>query len=162
MLTSLIGAPPGYIGYEDEGILSKHILQYPMSILVFKSYDKACLSIKSFINNMLYKGSFIDQKGRNINLANTIMVIEGIKDKKSVGFSNIISKDNIFDECLYFNTTKNRLNEKYQNALKKLSYEISFDFDISVQDKKSVNEYLFNLVNNKEKGKYLISKEDIK
>lgn len=161
MLTSLIGAPPGYVGYEDEGILSKHILQYPISVLVFKSYDKACGSVKSFINNMLYKGSFIDQKGRMISLANSILIIEGIKDKKSVGFSSSKDKDNTFDEYIYFNKTKNILNEKYQNALKKLSYEIAFDFDIDRNNRRMVNEYLYNLVKTKAKGEYFIKSEEI-
>lgn len=162
MLTSLIGAPPGYVGYEDEGVLSKHILQYPMSILVFKGYDKACGAIKSFINNMLYKGSFIDQKGRAISLANSIMIIEGIKDKKSVGFNSSINSDNIFDENITYNDLSNKLNEKYQNALKRLAYEVSFDFDINQNNKRNVNDYLYNLVNNNDKGKYFIKHEEIK
>ena len=162
MLTSLIGAPPGYVGYEDEGILSKHILQYPMSILVFKGYDKSCGAIKSFVINMLYKGSFIDQKGRVISLANSIMIIEGIKDKKSVGFSSSINTDNIFDEYITYNNLSNKLNEKYQNALKKLAYEVSFDFDINQNNKRNVNDYLYNLVNNNDKGKYFIKHEELK
>lgn len=162
MLTSLIGAPPGYVGYEDEGVLSKHILEYPMSIIIFKGYDKACGTIKSFISNMLYKGEFIDQKGRCISLNYTILVIEGIKEKKNVGFSNsMVLKDNIFDEYIISTNKTNTLNEKYQNALKKLSYEISFDFDISINDKNKVNEYIYNLVNTKEKGSYIIKKEEI-
>ena len=162
MLTSLIGAPPGYVGYEDEGVLSKHILEYPMSIIVFKGYDKACGTIKSFVSNMLYKGEFIDQKGRCVSLNYTILIIEGIKEKKNVGFSNsIVLKDNIFDEYIISTNKTNTLNEKYQNALKKLSYEISFDFDISINDKNKVNEYIYNLVNTKEKGSYIIKKEEI-
>ena len=162
MLTSLIGAPPGYVGYEDEGVLSKHILEYPMSIIVFKGYDKACGTIKSFVSNMLYKGEFIDQKGRCISLNYTILIIEGIKEKKNVGFSNsMVLKDNIFDEYIISTNKTNTLNEKYQNALKKLSYEISFDFDISINDKNKVNEYIYNLVNTKEKGSYIIKKEEI-
>ena len=162
MLTSLIGAPPGYVGYEDEGVLSKHILEYPMSIIIFKGYDKACGTIKSFVSNMLYKGEFIDQKGRCISLNYTILIIEGIKEKKNVGFSNsIVLKDNIFDEYIISTNKTNTLNEKYQNALKKLSYEISFDFDISINDKNKVNEYIYNLVNTKEKGSYIIKKEEI-
>lgn len=162
MLTSLIGAPPGYVGYEDEGVLSKHILEYPMSIIVFKGYDKACGTIKSFVSNMLYKGEFIDQKGRCISLNYTILIIEGIKEKKNVGFSNsMVLKDNIFDEYIISTNKTNTLNEKYQNALKKLSYEISFDFDISINDKNKVNEYIYNLVNTKEKGSYVIKKEEI-
>ena len=92
---------------------------------------------------MLYKGSFIDQKGRAISLANSIMIIEGIKDKKSVGFNSSINSDNIFDENITYNDLSNKLNEKYQNALKRLAYEVSFDFDINQNNKRNVNDYLY-------------------
>lgn len=161
MLTSLIGAPPGYVGYEDEGTLCKHILQYPMSILVFKNFDKACGSIKSFVLNMLYKGDFMDQKGRNISLANTIFIIDGIKNKQSVGFDCSMHKEELFDEYLTYNSKINTLNHKYQEALKRLSYEVAFEFDINLENKRNVNSYLYKLLHDKKEGAYTIKKEEI-
>ncbi len=161
MLTSLIGAPPGYVGYEDEGALCRHILEYPMSVLVFKNFDKACGSIQSFILNMLYKGDFIDQKGRSVSLSNTIFIIEGIKNKQAVGFNNLVSKDTGFDEYITYTGTAVNLNHKYQDALRKLSYEVSFDFDINGENKRTVNSYLYNLLHDKKEGKYTIKKEEI-
>lgn len=68
MLTSLIGAPPGYIGYEDEGILSKHILAYPSSILVLKNFHEASGNVSSFLLNCIRNGYYTDQKSRLIQL----------------------------------------------------------------------------------------------
>lgn len=161
MLTSLIGAPPGYVGYEDEGVLSRHILQYPMTLLIFKNFDKACGSIKSFILNMIYKGDFIDQKGRNVSLKNTIIIIEGLSNKNPIGFSTSIKEDNLFDEYILSDKTPSNLNEQYQNALKKLSYEVSFDFDINYENKKKVNAYLYKLLGDKKSGSFKIKKEEI-
>lgn len=161
MLTSLIGAPPGYVGYEDEGTLCKHILEYPMSVLVFKNFDKACGSIKSFILNMMIKGDFIDQKGRSINLANTIFIIEGMKDRQSVGFNSNITKNELFDEYITYNKPMMSLNRKYENALRKLAYEVSFEFDINGENKKNVNTYLYRLLHDKTEGTYVIKKEEI-
>lgn len=161
MLTSLIGAPPGYVGYEDEGTLCKHILEYPMSVLVFKNFDKACGSIKSFILNMIVKGDFIDQKGRSINLANTIFIIEGVKDRKSVGFNSNITKNELFDEYICYNKPVMSLNRKYEAALRKLAYEVSFEFDINGENKRNVNSYLYRLLHDKKEGTYIIKKEEI-
>jgi len=161
MLQTLIGAPPGYVGYQDEGILSKHILQYPMSIVVFQGFDKACGNVKSFILNMLYKGKFVDQRGRDISLSNTIVIIEGLSNKKGVGFNSKKEYDNFFDEYIMYETNLGSLNKIYEKALMKYDYEVSFDFNISNENKRSVNNYLFNKLNKKEKGKYIIKKEEI-
>lgn len=163
MLTSLVGAPPGYVGYNDEGLLSKHLLAYPMTVLAFKGYDKACAAIKGFIINMLTKGSFLDQRGRIIGLENTIIIIEGIENKRSIGFSNSLNnyKNNLFDLDLKGIDTKASLNLKYQNALRRLKYEVSFDFDINLDNKNMVDSYLYELLNDKESGTFNIKKEEI-
>ncbi len=161
MVTSLIGAPPGYVGYEDEGMLCRHILEYPMSILIFKNFDKACGMIQSFILNMMYKGDFIDQRGRNVSLANTICIIEGLSTKSTVGFANKNKKDVLFDEYIKNQEIRTTLNEKYQTALRKLAYEVSFDFDISAENKKNVNSYLYQLLHDKKQGSFEVKKEQI-
>ncbi|MBQ3252919.1 MAG: ATP-dependent Clp protease ATP-binding subunit [Acholeplasmatales bacterium] len=162
MLSSLIGAPPGYVGYDDEGILSKHLLEYPMSILAFKGFDKACGTIKSFILNMILRGSFVDQRGRKIELNNTIIIIEGVNKKKEIGFSNIASKSELlFDEEIIGNIKEVTLNQKYKDALNKLSYEVSFDFDININNKRKVDNYLFTFLKGKEKGKYDIKINEV-
>lgn len=160
MLASLVGAPPGYVGYSDEGILCKHILQYPMSLIIFKNFDKAASALKSFIINLLNKGEFTDQRGRYITLNNVMLIVEGIKERYSVGFNNKISEDNLFDDIItYYNTIS--LNKRYEDALRRFNYEVSFDFDINLENKKSVDNYLFNKLCNNSKGKYIIKKEEI-
>ncbi len=163
MLTTLIGAPPGYVGYEDEGILSKHILSYPISIIVFKGYKYASGNICNFIFNSINNGFFTDQKSRFISLKNTIIIVEGISIKNSLGFNDkMINNDNLFDEVI---ENKNNfilnLNQLYQKALSRLNYEISFDFDINSNNKRKVNSYLYEFTKNNNKGRYEIHKEDI-
>lgn len=86
MLSSLVGAPPGYVGYEDEGMLSKHILSYPFSVLVFKNFKFASPNIQSFLLNLISCGFFTDQKGRSISLENVIIIWKGWRKKRSSGF----------------------------------------------------------------------------
>lgn len=163
MLTSLIGAPPGYIGYEDEGILSKHILAYPSSILVFKNFSQASGNICSFILNFIKSGFFTDQKSRFIQMNNVIVIVEGISEKKSMGFNEkVIEEDVIFDESITNeHLSLSNLNAVYEKALSRLNYEISFDFDIDSSNKKKVNRYLYEFTKKNKKGTYQIHKEDI-
>lgn len=162
MLSSLVGAPPGYVGYDDEGALSKHFLSYPASILVIKNFSKASYNIQGFFENLLLNGFFTDQKGRTIRLNNVIIIVEGIEKKSSIGFSSKEEKNEFFDEIIC-NQEKyvEILNEYYIKAFSRLNYEISFDFDIEPSVRKKVNNYLYNFTKNHEKGKYLIKKVDI-
>lgn len=161
-LTSLIGAPPGYVGYDDEGMLSKHLLGYPMSLLVFKSFDKGAAGIKTFIQNTISRGSFIDQRGRIISMQSTIVIVEGIKNKAAVGFNSSVNKHYGFNEIIVYNNALGKsLNNKYEEALHRINYEISFDFDINYDNCKEVNEYLYSFIANNSTGKYLIKKSQI-
>ena len=163
MLTSLIGAPPGYIGYEDEGILSKHILAYPSSILVLKNFHEASGNVSSFLLNCIRNGYYTDQKSRLIQLKHVIVIVEGIQEKKLIGFSEkLLEEDALFDEVISSekNTTAN-LNYICEKALSRLNYEISFDFDINSSNKRKVNKYLYEFTKANDKGKYEIHKEDI-
>lgn len=163
MLSSLVGAPPGYVGYEDEGILSKHILAYPASILVFKNFKSASVNIQSFITNLISAGFFTDQKSRLITLNNVIVVVEGIEEKQSIGFHNtVVQENNLFDEVICNDVSeRSNYNLQYTQALSRLHYEISFDFDIDSSNKKKVNHYLYEFTKKHKNGKYEIKKEDI-
>ncbi len=162
MLSSLVGAPPGYVGYNEEGLLSKHVLNYPNGIMVFKNFKSAGNSIRSFINNLLINGFFNDQKSRLINLNNIIVVIEGIENNNYIGFNKDIKEDNCFDEYIRNDINLERsFNELYEKALSRMNYEISFDFNINKENKKEVNDYLYRFVRNNKNGKYKIKKEDL-
>lgn len=162
MLSSLVGAPPGYVGYNEEGLLSKHVLNYPNGIMVFKNFKSAGNSIRSFINNLLINGFFNDQKSRLINLNNIIVVIEGIENNNYIGFNKNIKEDNCFDEYIRNDINLERsFNELYEKALSRMNYEISFDFNINKENKKEVNDYLYRFVRNNKNGKYKIKKEDL-
>lgn len=163
MLTSLIGAPPGYIGYEDEGILSKHILAYPSSILVLKNFHEASGNVSSFLLNCIRNGYYTDQKSRLIQMKHVIVIVEGIQDKKLIGFNEkLLEEDSLFDEVISNEKEMtSNLNCLYEKALSRLNYEISFDFDINSSNKRRVNKYLYEFTKRNDKGKYEIHKEDI-
>lgn len=162
MITSIIGAPPGYIGYDDEGILAKHILEYPKSVIVLKNFKDSALSIQGFFINMILSGGFVDQKGRNIILDNTIFIFEGLERKKLVGFNSNAKKTELFDDVIEHYDINNSLNNEYINTLSRYSYEMAFDFDIVEENKKMVDSYLYKLLKDQKKGKFLVTKEQIR
>lgn len=88
-INNLIGSTKGYVGYEQGGILSEHILKYPLSLVYFKNIKSAHLSINQFIKSLLKKNHFLDNKGRTIYLTNTIFLLDTDKIKnKEIGFIN--------------------------------------------------------------------------
>lgn len=163
MLSSLVGAPPGYVGYEDEGMLSKHILSYPFSVLVFKNFKFASPNIQSFLLNLISCGFFTDQKGRSISLENVIIILEGMEEKEAIGFQkNASHPSDVFDETIREEgLISDRFNEKFQKALSRMHYEISFDFNIDSNNKKKVEEYLYQFTRKNKNGKYEIKEEDL-
>lgn len=88
-INNLIGSTKGYVGYEQGGILSEHILKYPLSLVYFKNIKSAHPSIIQFIKSLLKKNHFLDNKGRTIYLTNTIFLLDTDKIKnKEIGFIN--------------------------------------------------------------------------
>ena len=88
-INNLIGSTKGYVGYEQGGILSEHILKYPLSLVYFKNIKSAHPSINQFIKSLLKKNHFLDNKDRTIYLTNTIFLLDTDKIKnKEIGFIN--------------------------------------------------------------------------
>ena len=88
-INNLIGSTKGYVGYEQGGILSEHILKYPLSLVYFKNIKSAHPSINQFIKSLLKKNHFLDNKGRTIYLTHTIFLLDTDKIKnKEIGFIN--------------------------------------------------------------------------
>lgn len=83
---NLIGAPAGYVGYENGGILTDHLLKHPFAITIFKNYDEVNPVIHSLIEKALVNGMITDNHGRQISLRNSIFIFV-IKTKKAkLGF----------------------------------------------------------------------------
>lgn len=74
-ITKLIGAPPGYVGYELGGVFTNQVKTKPYSVIVFDNIDKAHDEVQSLILQMIQSGEVKDNKGRTINLRNTMMLL---------------------------------------------------------------------------------------
>lgn len=90
-VSKLIGAPPGYVGYTETGLLTEQVRRYPYSLVLFDEIEKAHPKIYNLLLQILDEGCLTDSKGEHINFKNTIIILTsnvgtGNLSKKSVGF----------------------------------------------------------------------------
>lgn len=91
-ISRLIGAPPGYVGYDDAGQLSERVRQKPYSVVLFDEIEKAHPSIFNVLLQVLDDGRLTDSNGRVIDFKNTIIImtsnvgVSELNDQKFVGF----------------------------------------------------------------------------
>ena len=103
-ISRLIGAPPGYIGYEEGGQLTEKVRRRPYSVVLLDEIEKAHPDITNLLLQVLDEGKITDSLGRTIDFRNTIIIMTSnigsrqIKDfGNGIGF-NTTSKQNSFDE----------------------------------------------------------------
>ncbi|MDB6007291.1 MAG: clpC [Prosthecobacter sp.] len=88
----LIGAPPGYVGYEEGGQLSEAVRRRPYSVVLFDEIEKAHPDVMHLMLQILEEGTVTDNFGRKIDFRNTIVIMtsnvgaESIKRQTSLGF----------------------------------------------------------------------------
>ncbi|HCN76750.1 MAG TPA: NDP-hexose 4-ketoreductase, partial [Verrucomicrobiales bacterium] len=89
----LIGAPPGYVGYEEGGQLSEAVRRRPYSVVLFDEIEKAHPDVMHLLLQILEEGQITDNFGRKIDFRNTIVILtsnvgaEQIKRQTSLGFA---------------------------------------------------------------------------
>jgi ATP-dependent Clp protease ATP-binding subunit ClpB len=83
-VAKLIGAPAGYVGYEEGGVLTEAVRRKPYSVILFDEIEKAHPDFADILLQILDDGRLTDNKGRVINFKNTIvMMTSNSKDPKS-------------------------------------------------------------------------------
>ena len=101
----LIGAPPGYVGYEEGGQLSEQVRRRPYSVVLFDEVEKAHPDVMHLLLQILEEGQVTDNFGRKIDFRNTIVIMtsnvgaESIKRQTSLGF-NAITADNADNDAI--------------------------------------------------------------
>ena len=74
-VAKLIGAPPGYVGYEESGTLTERIRHRPYAVVLFDEVEKAHPEVFNILLQVLDSGHLTDGKGRKVNFKNTIIVL---------------------------------------------------------------------------------------
>lgn len=95
----LLGAPAGYVGYEDGGQLTDKIRRQPYSVVLFDEIEKANSEVFNLLLQLLEDGKLTDAKGRSVDFTNTIIILtsnlgaEEMMKESSLGFHATTKKD---------------------------------------------------------------------
>jgi ATP-dependent Clp protease ATP-binding subunit ClpC len=115
-VSRLVGAPPGYVGYEEGGQLTEKVRRKPYSVVLLDEIEKAHPDVFNILLQVLDDGTLTDGLGRRIDFRNTIIIMTsniGVRDLKDfgagIGFSTK-SKESSMDDLM---------KSTIQNALKK-------------------------------------------
>ena len=91
----LIGAPPGYVGYEEGGQLTEAVRRKPYSVILFDEIEKAHPEVFNVLLQLLDDGRLTDSQGRTVDFKNTVVImtsnigsqhlLDGIKEDRELG-----------------------------------------------------------------------------
>jgi ATP-dependent Clp protease ATP-binding subunit ClpC len=93
-VSRLIGAPPGYVGYEEGGQLTEKVRRRPYSVVLLDEIEKAHPDVFNILLQLMDDGSLTDSFGRKVDFRNTVIIMTSnigtrkIKDGKTVGFGS--------------------------------------------------------------------------
>ena len=121
-VSKLIGAPPGYVGYEETGVLSDKVRKKPYSVVLFDEIEKANSEIFNIMLQILDEGRLTDNKGKLIDFKNTIIILTSnvgasLSDVRS---SDGYGSDDMRDEELrnnIYNALKRKFSPEFLNRL---------------------------------------------
>ncbi|HXG60715.1 MAG TPA: ATP-dependent Clp protease ATP-binding subunit [Planctomycetota bacterium] len=94
-VSRLIGAPPGYVGYEEGGHLTEKIRRRPYAVVLFDEIEKAHSDVFNMLLQIMEEGRLTDSFGRNIDFKNTILIMtsnigaEVLKNQTTLGFKKV-------------------------------------------------------------------------
>src|SRR5881296_3755097 len=94
-VSRLVGAPPGYVGYEEGGQLTEQVRRKPFSVVLFDEIEKAHPDVWNMLLQILEEGKLTDNVGRVVNFRNTIILMtsnvgsDTIRKQSTMGFSPI-------------------------------------------------------------------------
>ena len=155
-VSRLIGAPPGYVGYEEGGQLTEKVRRAPYSIVLSDEIAKANPEVFNLLLQVLDEGRLTDSQGRLVDFRNTVIImtsnlgseylLKGEKDAV-VGLLHKTFKPeflNRIDEIVYFNPLGKEAQKKIvDKMLRELSDRLKEQF-ISIEFAPSINQYVLN------------------
>ncbi|MCI5995107.1 MAG: ATP-dependent chaperone ClpB [Blautia sp.] len=117
-VSRLIGAPPGYVGYEEGGQLTEAVRRKPYSVVLFDEIEKAHPDVFNVLLQVLDDGRITDSQGRTVDFKNTILImtsnigssylLEGIQENGEINPAN---------EALVMNDLRNHFRPEFLNRL---------------------------------------------
>jgi len=116
----LVGAPPGYVGYEDAGQLTEALRRRPYSIVVFDEVEKAHPEVHNMLLQIMEEGHLSDARGRKVDFRNAIIVMTSnigadvIKKQGALGFQ--LKRDEQTEERFSYEEMRKKLTESLKKV----------------------------------------------
>jgi ATP-dependent Clp protease ATP-binding subunit ClpC len=121
-VSRLVGAPPGYVGYEDAGQLTEAVRRHPYSIIVFDEVEKAHPEAHNMLLQIMEEGQLSDAKGRKVDFRNTIIVmtsnIGADMIKREGGFGFKLQRDAVASEAFEYDEMRKKLLDSLKKAFR--------------------------------------------
>ena len=153
-ISKLVGAPPGYVGYEQAGELTEAIRRRPYSVILLDEIEKAHPDVLNLFLQVLDDGQLRDSQGREVNFKNTIIIMtsnlggeliaENKKDEAIKDLTHVLKKEfiNRIDEIVCFNKLSPEvIDQIIDKLLNDLSNRLAMQ-DIYVSFAKDVKKYI--------------------
>jgi ATP-dependent Clp protease ATP-binding subunit ClpC len=121
-VSRLVGAPPGYVGYEEAGQLTESLRRRPYSIVVFDEVEKAHPEAHNMLLQIMEEGHLSDARGRKVDFRNAIVVMtsnigaEMIKRQTSLGFA--LKQDEQTEEKLAYEEMRKKLMDSLKRVFR--------------------------------------------
>ena len=95
-VSRLIGAPPGYVGYDEGGQLTEAVRRNPYSIVLFDEIEKAHKEVFNILLQILDEGRITDSQGRTVDFKNTIIIMTS-----NIGSEYILEKEAMIEDVIH-------------------------------------------------------------
>ncbi|MGI5308951.1 ATP-dependent Clp protease ATP-binding subunit ClpA [Rheinheimera sp. WS51] len=135
-ISRLIGAPPGYVGFDQGGLLTDAVSKHPYSVVLLDEIEKAHSDIYNILLQVMDHGTLTDNNGRKIDFRNVVLVMTtnaGVQEtvRKSIGFKQ---QDNSHDALSEINRT---FSPEFRNRLDGIIWfqHLSEDIILQIVDK---------------------------
>jgi ATP-dependent Clp protease ATP-binding subunit ClpC len=113
-VSRLVGSPPGYVGYEEGGLLTEKVRRHPYSVILLDEIEKAHPDVFNILLQVMDEGHLTDSSGRKVDFKNIILIMTsniGVKHLKNTSGYGFTSNDDS-----KFENMKNKVTEELKNA----------------------------------------------
>ena len=124
-ISRLIGAPPGYVGYDEGGVLTEAVIRRPYRVILFDEIEKAHLDVLNLLLQVMDDGRLTDSHGKTVDFTNTIIIMTSNMGSEyfesNLNFSEKNEKTkSVINKIM--NTVKSKLSPEFINRLDEILF----------------------------------------
>ena len=120
----MVGAPPGYVGFDEAGQLTEKVRRKPYSVVLFDEIEKAHPDVFNIMLQLLDDGRLTDSKGRVVSFKNCIIIMTSnvgateIQQRNTLGFAGVNAQKEYDDMCdRYMDALKTKFRPEFLNRI---------------------------------------------